>query len=233
MTHEPSIGDVPQPVGLAPASTELAGTSKQRWSNFSATYDAHTLKVAGYDVMEDWERPYMERLADIATSRGGTVLEVGYGMGIAASALQGRNIDSHVVIECHPDVIARCVSTHRSALASGSMHLMTGYWQDVTPMLAADSIDGILFDTYPVFQHEGDGTHTFAFFAEAYRLLKPGGVLTYFTSEPTTLGEPHLERLEQAGFERRNIHCEVCPVSPPDDCTYWQSSTIVAPTILK
>jgi guanidinoacetate N-methyltransferase len=212
--------------------SELAETSRHRWGNSAATYDAHSLKIAGYDVMEAWERPYMERLATIAASNGGTVLEVGYGMGIAAAALQACNVDSHVVIECHPDVMAHCVVTHRAALASGSMHLMTGYWQDVAPMLAAGSFDGILFDTYPVAHQEGVGTHMF-FFEEAYRLLKPGGVLTYFSSEPTTLGAAHLERLEQAGFERGDIDFEVCAVNPPESCTYWQFSSIVAPIVVK
>jgi guanidinoacetate N-methyltransferase len=160
------------------------------------------------------------------------VLEVGYGMGISASALQACNVDSHIVIECHPDVIAHCVRTHRSALASGSMHLMTGYWQDVTPMLADASVDGILFDTFPLSNQEMAGTHLF-FFEEAYRLLKPGGVLTYFSSETTTLGARHLEGLEQSGFERRNISFELCAVNPPDGCRYWSSSSIVAPTVVK
>jgi guanidinoacetate N-methyltransferase len=215
------------------AMSELAEASKHRWSNLPATYDAHSLTIAQYPVMADWERPYMERLAAIAASKGGTVLEVGYGMGISASALQAHDIDSHIVIECHPDVIAQCVVTHRSALTSGSMHLMTGYWQDVTPILAGASIDGILFDTFPVTPEEMTiGTHMF-FFEEAYRLLKPGGVLTYFSSEPTTLGALHFERLEQAGFERRNIHFEICPVNPSDNHRYWNHSSIVAPTVMK
>lgn len=214
------------------AMSELKKTSKLRWSNLPATYDAHSLTIAQYPVMADWERPYMERLAAIAAAQGGTVLEVGYGMGIAASALQAHDVDAHIVVECHPDVIARCIGTHRSALTSGSMHLMTGYWQDVTPMLAGASIDGILFDTFPVSQEEMIGTHMF-FFEEAYRLLKPGGVLTYFSSEPTTLGAPHFERLEQAGFERKNITFEVCTVNPSDDCRYWNHSSIVAPTVIK
>jgi guanidinoacetate N-methyltransferase len=212
--------------------SELAEASKHRWGSAPATYDAHTLNIAGYPVMADWEQPYMERLAAIASSNGGTVLEVGYGMGISAAALQACKVDSHVVIEGHPDVIARCVATHRSALASGSMHLMTGYWQDVTPMLAPASFDGILFDTFPISQQEMIGTHMF-FFEEAYRLLKPGGVLTYFSSEPTTLGELHFERLEQAGFERSNISFELCTVNPPENSNYWRASTIVAPTVLK
>jgi guanidinoacetate N-methyltransferase len=212
--------------------SELTEASKHRWSTLPATYDAHNLRIAQYPVMADWEQPYMERLAEIAASQGGTVLEVGYGMGIAASALQARDINSHVVIEAHPEVIARCIDQHRSALASGSMHLMTGYWQDVTPMLADSSIDGILFDTFPVVTQEMVGTHMF-FFEEAYRLLKPGGVLTYFSSEATTLSALHCERLEQAGFERRNISFELCTVNPPDDCDYWREPSIVAPTVIK
>lgn len=212
--------------------SELAQTARDQWSNSPAIYDAHTLKISQHHVMEDWERPYMERLAAIAGSKGGTVLEVGYGMGIATSALQAHDIDSHLVVECHPDVIARCVAAHRSALASGSLHLMTGYWQDVTPLLAAASIDGILFDTYPISSEEVPGTHLF-FFDEAYRLLKPGGVLTYFSSEPPTLGPLHLEKLEQAGFERRNISFEVCAVESSDKCRCWSPSSIVAPIIIK
>jgi hypothetical protein len=97
------------------AMSELAQSSKHRWGNFPATYDAHDLKISQYHVMADWERPYMERLAEIAASKGATVLEVSYGM--------------------------------------------IGYWQDVTPLLAAASIDGILFDTFPVFSPEMAGTH--------------------------------------------------------------------------
>lgn len=211
---------------------ELSQAAKHRWANLPVTYDDHNLTIADYHVMADWEQPYMQRLAGIAASRGGTVLEVGYGMGISAAALHACAIESHVVIECHPDVIARCVATHRTAIADGSMHLMTGYWQDVTPMLAADSIDGILFDTYPVADEEWVGTQMF-FFDEAYRLLKPGGVLTYFSSEPTTLRPLHYERLEQAGFRRENISLELCDVTPSADCHCWTASTIVAPIVCK
>jgi len=213
--------------------SELVESSKQRWGNSPATYAANSLRIAGFDVMEEWERPCMDRMAAIAASRGGVVLEVGYGMGIAAAALQGHDLDLHVVIEAHPDVLARCLATHRAALTAGSMHLLTGYWQDVTPMLASSSIDGILFDTFPVAHHEGGNSHTFPFFEEAYRLLKPGGVLTYFSSQPTTLGAPDLERLEQAGFAPGNVDFELCAVSPPESCTYWRASSIVVPTVVK
>lgn len=95
-------------------------------------------------------------------------------MGLASAAVQTRRIDSHTVIECHPDVAAKCLADNREALASGRMHLLTGFWQDTTPLLALGAFDGVLFDTYPITQQEFVGPHMF-FFAEAHRLLRPGG----------------------------------------------------------
>jgi hypothetical protein len=58
-------------------------------------------------------------------------------------------------------------------------------------------------------------------------------VLTYFSSEPTTLRPLDFEKLEQAGFQRSNIHLELCAVNPPADCTYWRAPSIVVPTVVK
>lgn len=112
------------------------------------------------------------------------------------------------------------------------MHLFTGYWQDVTPLLAAETFDGILFDTYPINDEEMIGPHMF-FFGEAYRLLREGGLLTYYSDEATEISEGHIKRLVEAGFKEKNIDFEVCEVRPPEGCEYWQASTIVVPIIRK
>lgn len=202
------------------------------WGQAPAVYDEHTLKILGKEVMEDWETGYMHALARIATSRGGVVLELGYGMGISASAVQAAEIDSHVVVECHPEVIKKCVTDNADALTSGRMHVFSGLWQDVTPRLASESFDGILFDTYPIKQDEMIGPHMY-FFDEAHRLLKPGGVLTYYSDEATGFRPPHMERLVNAGFREENIGFQVCEVNPPENCEYWQDPTIIAPIVTK
>lgn len=202
------------------------------WTEETAIYDLHTLRIAGHPVMEDWELEYMEALASVATKNGGIVLELGYGMGLSARAVQNRDIQSHYIIECHPQVIQRCISTFQSELAKGRMHVLSGFWQEVTPLLSQESFDGILFDTYPLSKEEIHSNHFF-FFKEAYRLLKKGGILTYYSDEATGFSKEHMEKLLSAGFKRESISFEICGVTPPDTCEYWQDNTLIVPIVRK
>lgn len=210
----------------------MANVEASDWGRAPAVYDDHTLKILGHEVMEDWEAGYMHALASIATSRGGAVLELGYGMGISAKAVQNADIDSHFVIEMHPEVAAKAITDNTEAIAAGRMHLLSGRWQDVTPRLADESFNGILFDTYPIKQEEMIGPHMF-FFDEAHRLLKPGGVLTYYSDEATGFKPEHTERLFRAGFHAADISFKLCEVTPPSDCEYWSDPTIIAPIVTK
>lgn len=212
---------------------EIGFPKKQSyWSAAPATYDEHTLKISGHPVMEDWETGYMKTLATIASSHGGSVLELGYGMGISAGFIQISDIDKHIVVECHPDVIARCINDFRAAIETSRMHLFSGFWQNVTPFFADKSFDGILFDTYPLREEEIHSNH-FWFFKEAYRLLKPGGVFTYYSDEVSTFSEKHMNKLLEAGFLKKNIDLDTVSVNPPKECEYWQAKTIMAPIIHK
>ena len=205
---------------------------REGWNGSSALYDAHTLRIAGHPVMEDWEAGYMEMLAQICTARGGKVLEVGYGMGLSARFIQRQPIAKHYVIECHPDVVARCVGDFRPAMNEGRLHLLTGFWQDLVPLLADESFDGILFDTYPLNAEEVHINH-FPFFRHAHRLLKAGGVLTYYSDEARTLSAAHREQLRQAGFGDDDIDWRICKVNPPLGCEYWEEKTLLAPIVRK
>lgn len=210
----------------------MANVEAADWGLAPAVYDEHTLKILGNEVMEDWETGYMHALASIATRNGGVILELGYGMGISAKAIQAADIETHFVVEMHPQVAAKGILDNTEAVASGKLHMLSGRWQDVTPRLASESFDGILFDTYPIKQEEMIGPHMY-FFEEAHRLLKPGGVLTYYSDEATGYKPQHLERLTNAGFRQEDIDFQICDVTPPENCEYWQDPTIIAPIVKK
>ncbi len=207
-------------------------TELKQWALAPANFSKHALRINGHPVMEDWESGYMQKLAAIASHSGGRVLEVGYGMGLSARAIQSHKPEAHWVIECNDDVIKKAEDDFAKELSNGRMRLLPGFWEDVTPTLPDASFDGILFDTYPLNAEQIHSNH-FWFFEEAYRLLKPGGTLTYYSDEIKEFSPSHLAKLTEAGFQPANINSEICNVSPPPDCEYWQANTILAPIVRK
>ena len=39
------------------------------------------LNIMDHPVVDDWDEPYMAKLASVATRNGGIVLEIGFGLG--------------------------------------------------------------------------------------------------------------------------------------------------------
>ncbi len=180
--------------------------------------------------MEDWETPYMKELADIVCENNGVILELGFGMGISARFIQEHEITRHIIVEAN-----KAVAEKARAFALTAPHeviVLEGLWEDVIDQVADNSVDGILFDTYPLTEEEIYQNH-FNFFEIAYRKLKKDGVFTYYSDEIDHFGEVHLRKLLEAGFLEENIHSKVTQVSPPKDCEYWKADTILSPMIKK
>lgn len=203
---------------------------KKDWLLAKPDFTEHDLKIFGYAVMEDWEAPYMEDLANIATMNGGVILELGFGMGISATFIQKHNIKKHIIIEANHDVAekARCFSK----TSPHEVEILEGFWEDVIDKVPDNYLDGILFDTYPLTEKEIYQNH-FYFFDIAYKKLKNGGIFTYYSDEEKDFGKVHIEKLVEAGFKLENIKKRLCKVNPPKDCEYWKTNTIMSPIIIK
>lgn len=203
------------------------------WTSAQPDLTEKSLLIKTYQVMQSWENNYMKSLAAIATSQGGDVLEVGFGMGISAGYIQkSKKIKSHTIVECHPKVIKSARKMFDKELASGKMKLIEGFWEDRTPTMADESYDGILFDSCPL-DSGVEFFQFFPFFKEAYRLLKAGGTFTYFSDEATEISDIHKQELIKAGFKEENINFKICKVNPPKSCEYWKHKTIVSPIFKK
>jgi guanidinoacetate N-methyltransferase len=224
------------------------GGDKAQWKKIDADYKdggegfGEVLKIDGHPVMEEWEKPYMGALAKVAASKGGKVLEVGFGLGLSATAVQSYPIEEHLIIEANDQVIER-----GKEWATKQPHKVTflpGLWQEVISTLPDNSVDGILYDTYPLTKEE-QHVHQFDFIKQAHRVLKPGGILTYcnLTSIGVLLGEKkgdweslwndkQVPHLNACGFDQ--VSYETFPVTPPDSCEYYGGhKAALVPTCIK
>lgn len=121
----------------------------------------------GFEVMMEWERPIMERSAEIVCHNRGDVLNVGFGMAIIDTAIQKQGVATHTIIEAHPQVIERA---RRWAADKKGVRIVPSVWQKALDDLPP--LDGIYFDTLM--------PPMIPFLVRVPGLLKPGGVFLYF-----------------------------------------------------
>jgi len=96
----------------------------------------------GLTVMMGWERPIMNQVANIITLTGGDILNIGFGMGIIDTYIQESNVNSHTIIESHPDVIDYMKVNGWESKAN----CFYGRWQDQIDYIGM--FDGIYLDTW-------------------------------------------------------------------------------------
>lgn len=218
---------------------------RQSWRDAAARFSEQggSVEIMGNPVMEEWQTPYMKELASIATSNGGVVLEVGFGLGIASSFIQAEgDVAEHIIIEANADIFEETVKFARAARHTTVP--IFGFWEDITKILRDESIDGILYDTYPIaegYLH----SHQFMFAEQAYRVLKTGGVMTYcnlsswgalkakYPDDRALFDETQAPHLKRIGF--REVDMRVFEVTPTVDPRFnkYNYSGIPAPIIRK
>ena len=67
-------------------------------------------KILGEDdieVMMGWESPIMEKSAKYICQSKGDILEIGFGMGICSDYIQAEGVNSHTIVEIHPQILER------------------------------------------------------------------------------------------------------------------------------
>lgn len=102
------------------------------------------LKDGRFQVMMQWEKPYMEACID-ALHPTGDVLEIGFGCGYASTRIQSYCPKSHTIIEYHPLVAEKA---RNWAKGRPGVIIIENTWQEVLGSLGM--FDAIFFDDYPL-----------------------------------------------------------------------------------
>ena len=136
------------------------------------------------EVMMDWEHPMMSSSAAYVTQNGGDILEIGFGMGISAGYIQSHSINSHTIVENHPQIIPKAVEW---ASNKSNVTIVSQSWYDVKDSIG--TFDGIFYDVF------GDEEWT-KFSSSLSGFVKSGTKLTFYNkcqSESNDLNIPNCQ----------------------------------------
>jgi hypothetical protein len=154
------------------------------------------------EVMMSWEAPIMEKSAEYICQSKGDILEIGFGMGICSDYIQAQGVNSHTIVEIHPQILERL---NTWASGKSNVTVIEGDWYTVNGL---STYDGIFIDTF------GDDNWS-NFKAFALSKGKSGAKVTYWNNFASETNEHNFD----------NISFENVSVSPASN-SYTQISNI-------
>jgi len=169
--------------------------------------DKKILDELGSEVMMDWESEIMEKSAEFICHNKGDILEIGFGMGICADYIQAQGVNSHTIIEIHPEIIEKL-----KVWADGKTNVtvIEGDWNSISGL---STYDGIFIDTY--------GDENWSSFKDfAIAKAKSGAKITYWNNFTDKRNE---HSFDSVSFDDISV--------TPDDNTYFTSNIYHMPKI--
>ena len=169
--------------------------------------DTKILNEGGAEVMMDWEASIMEKSAEFICHNNGDILEIGFGMGICSDYIQAQGVNSHTIVEIHPQIIEKLKVW---ADGKSNVTIVEGDWNDVNGL---STYDGIFIDTYG-----DDNWHSFKSFA--LNKAKDGAKITYWNNFESENNEHSFDSIS---FESISIS--------PDSNSYMNGNTYYMPKV--
>lgn len=166
----------------------------------------YTIDDLELEVMMDWEDDIMKASANYICENGGDILEIGFGMGIAADYIQANSITSHTIIEIHPQIIEKAKTW---ANGKPNVTIIEGDWYEVKDSLS--TYDGVFYDTWG----EDDWSR---FGSSIASLCKSKAKVTWWNNNKNTTTIQNIEGIEY----------EAISVNPPSN-VYFNSNTYYLP----
>ena len=187
------------------------------------------LKDDKYQVMMEWEKPYMEACIDKLQPKG-DVLEIGFGMGYSATQIQKYKPKSHTIIEMDKKVLKRL---KKWAKNYDNINIIEGTWQKTLNTLG--KFDEIFFDDYPL-KFPKNELERKLITERVYMFLD---ICAYSHSNKNTKISGYIHDPDGffKGRMKDNIHYiykeYTMDTNIPDNCNYYRDSKCIIPLIIK
>ena len=154
-----------------------------------------------WPIMETNESELMKETADILCSNSGSVLNVGFGLGIIDTYIRNHNPTEHHIIEAHPQACEKAKEM--------GFDVYCGKWEDIIKdfIKKGKTFDSIYFDTY-CFNFKTNPQWA-PFTRLVPKLLNPNGIYSYFNDTASKI-EKVEEIIETFGWKK---HIKVIPKS--------------------
>ena len=160
------------------------------------------------EVMMSWEAPIMEKSAEYICESKGDILEIGFGMGICSDYIQAQDVNSHTIVEIHPQIIEKLKIW---AADKDNVTIVEGDWSDIE----LDTYDGIFLDTY------GDkNLSNFKVFATSKG--KSNAKATYWNGAMDNENQHEFDNLTHEEIDISSIECHYMPLD-----TYYMPKVVI------
>ena len=170
------------------------------------TYTENALYSEHLDesIMSNHEDLIMKESAKVLCQNGGSVLNIGFGMGIIDSYIRDLTPAQHSIIEIHPQIVQKAKDMgfeETATIYEGDWRLWADKWR-----LDGTKFDAIYFDTYSIVEDEW-----FAFITQVDFILNEGGIFCYFNGSAAKLGK-NIPMYTNASYGY-TIHSKTIPAS--------------------
>ena len=129
--------------------------------------------------MMEWEKPYMEAMVE-KLNPSGDVLEIGFGLGYSANAIQKFDINSHTIIEADENVLEKL--REWAPLQKHKVNIIEGCWQYYLPSMT-QKFDNFFFDDTEHPEYPNPPYLRFAnfYYQIVHKNVKKGAQITWFS----------------------------------------------------
>jgi hypothetical protein len=156
-----------------------------------------------YQTMMRWEKPYMEKCVEVLRPHG-DVLEIGFGMGYSATAINKYPLRSYTVLEKDKQVIKK-FNKWKLKQKNKKIELIQGLWQYTVPFLNK-KYDCIFFDDSPSHELNRDNKSRFDLFLKLilHKNVKYNSKLVCFATEKSNF-TGYLTKYFKQNYYKYNI----------------------------